>query len=156
MTLRQTLGERAQLKMIHARGLPAVMADKSQIDTVLMNLCVNARDAMEAQGGGTITIQSSEVAREAIKDQSVLVALKDAQGDSFVVIDVSDTGTGMTDEVKAKIFEPFFTTKEQGKGTGLGLATVYGIVQQTGGHLTVESDLGVGTTFRIFLSLIHI
>ena len=151
VTLKQTLGERAKLNVVHGRGLPPILADKSQIDTVLMNLCVNARDAMEAQGGGTITIQSSEVAREAIKDQSVLVALKDAQGDSFVVIDVSDTGTGMTDEVKAKIFEPFFTTKEQGKGTGLGLATVYGIVQQTGGHLTVESDLGVGTTFRIFL-----
>ena len=151
VTLKQTLGERAKLNVVHGRGLPPIRADKSQIDTVLMNLCVNARDAMESQGGGTITIQSTEVMREDIREQSVLLALKDIIGDSFVVIDVSDTGTGMTDEVKAKIFEPFFTTKEQGKGTGLGLATVYGIVQQSGGHLIVESDLGVGTTFRIYL-----
>lgn len=151
VTLKQTLGERAKMKMVHGRGLPPVHADKSQIDTVLMNLCVNARDAMEEQGGGTITIRSSQIARDAIDDASVALALKDIQGDNFVVVEVSDTGTGMTDEVKAKIFEPFFTTKDLGKGTGLGLATVYGIVQQTGGHLSVDSTLGVGTTFRIYL-----
>ncbi|GGX57868.1 signal transduction histidine kinase [Litorimonas cladophorae] len=151
VTLRQTLGERAQLKMIHARGLPPVNADKSQIDTVLMNLCVNARDAMEDQGGGTITIQSSLLPRTAITDVHLLEALKPIPGDDFVVISVADTGTGMPDEVKSKIFEPFFTTKEQGKGTGLGLATVYGIVQQSGGHLTVDSVVGKGTTFRIYL-----
>jgi len=112
-----------------------------------MNLCVNARDAMEKQGGGTITIRSSEMARDDITDQGVIIALKDIKADSFIVMDVTDTGTGMTDAVKAKIFEPFFTTKELGKGTGLGLATVYGIVQQSGGHLTVNSKLGAGTTF---------
>lgn len=151
VTLRQTLGERAQLKMIHARGLPLIMADKSQIDTVLMNLCVNARDAMEDQGGGTITIRSELLPRSKIDDTQLSESLSHISGDDFVVVSVSDTGTGMPDDVKSKIFEPFFTTKEQGKGTGLGLATVYGIIQQTGGHLTVESELGKGTAFKIYL-----
>jgi len=151
VTLRQTLGERAKLKMVHARGLPSVMADKSQIDTVLMNLCVNARDAMEEQGGGTITIRSDLLPRAKIEDPQLAEALSAIPGDDFVVVSVEDTGTGMPEDVKSKIFEPFFTTKEQGKGTGLGLATVYGIVQQTGGHLTVESELGVGTAFKIYL-----
>ncbi len=151
VTLKQTLGERTKLDVIHGRGLSPIRADKSQIDTVLMNLCVNARDAMEKQGGGTITIRSSEMARDDITDQGVIIALKDIKADSFIVMDVTDTGTGMTDAVKAKIFEPFFTTKELGKGTGLGLATVYGIVQQSGGHLTVNSKLGAGTTFRMYL-----
>ena len=151
VTLKQTLGERAVLNMVHGRGLSPIRADKSQIDTVLMNLCVNARDAMESQGGGKITVTSSEISREDIKDQSIALVLKDIKAESFIVIDVTDTGTGMTDEVKSKIFEPFFTTKEQGKGTGLGLATVYGIVQQSGGHLTVDSKIGKGTTFRMYL-----
>ncbi len=151
VTLKQTLGERAKLNMVHGRGLSPIKADKSQIDTILMNLCVNARDAMEEQGGGDITIKSSEVARSDLADQSIILALKDIKAESFIIIDVTDTGTGMTDSVKSKIFEPFFTTKEQGKGTGLGLATVYGIVQQSGGHLTVDSRLGKGTTFRMYL-----
>ena len=151
VTLRQTLGERAQLKMIHARGLPPVMADKSQVDTVLMNLCVNARDAMEDQGGGMITIRSALLPRSAVDDSQLAEALNAITGDDFVVVSVEDTGTGMPEEVKSKIFEPFFTTKEQGKGTGLGLATVYGIVQQSGGHLTVESEVGKGTSFKIYL-----
>lgn len=151
VTLRQTLGEKAKLVMVHGRNLPPVIADKSQIDTVLMNLCVNARDAMAEQGGGTITVKSAELIRSEIKDPVLAGSLRGLPGDHFVTIEVSDTGTGMSDEVKAKIFEPFFTTKEQGKGTGLGLATVYGIVQQTGGHLDVQSQLGKGTTFRITL-----
>jgi len=151
VTLRQTLGEKAKLVMVHGRNLPPVIADKSQIDTVLMNLCVNARDAMAEQGGGTITVKSAELFRSEIKDPVLAGSLRGLPGDHFVTIEVSDTGTGMSDEVKAKIFEPFFTTKEQGKGTGLGLATVYGIVQQTGGHLDVQSQLGKGTTFRITL-----
>ncbi|MEP1229157.1 MAG: ATP-binding protein [Litorimonas sp.] len=151
MTLKQTLGERAKLTMVHERGLPPVMADKSQIDTILMNLCVNARDAMEEQGGGSIEVRSALMPRKGITDTVLREALRGIAGDDFVVISVKDTGTGMSDEVKAKIFEPFFTTKDLGKGTGLGLATVYGIVQQSGGHLDVQSELGVGTTFRIFL-----
>ncbi len=151
ITLKQTLGEKAKLTLDHARDLPPVIADKSQIDTVLMNLCVNARDAMLAQGGGTITVQTALLPRVDVKDTILREALSTLPGDDFVVISVIDNGTGMSDEVKAKIFEPFFTTKEPGKGTGLGLATVYGIVQQTGGHLDVQSELGKGTTFRIFL-----
>ncbi len=151
VTLRQTLGEKAKLIMVHGRNLPPVMADKSQIDTVLMNLCVNARDAMAEQGGGTITVKSGQLRREDVKEPALSEALLNITGDDFVTIEVSDTGTGMSEEIMSKIFEPFFTTKEQGKGTGLGLATVYGIVQQSGGHLDVKSELGKGTTFRITL-----
>lgn len=151
LTLKQTLGGQAQLQLNHARDLPAVMVDRSQFDNVIMNLCVNARDAMEDQGGGTITIASDRLDRALIRDQALRAALRDFQTDDIVLISVSDTGTGMTDKVKAKIFEPFFTTKEQGKGTGLGLATVYGIIQQSGGHLSVDSELGEGTTFNIYL-----
>lgn len=151
LTLKQTLGGQAQLELSHARDLPAVMVDRSQFDNVVMNLCVNARDAMEAQGGGRITIESERLSRSHIKDPVLLAALRDFLSDDIVRIAVSDTGTGMTDAVKAKIFEPFFTTKDLGKGTGLGLATVYGIIQQSGGHLAVESQLGKGTTFNIYL-----
>ena len=148
VTLRQTLSERVQLEIVHGRDLPPIRADKSQLETVLINLCVNARDAMSdpetGRGGGTITLRSSPVRAEGLP-------LKDAHEGAAVLIEVSDTGTGMPPEVMAKIFEPFFTTKPQGKGTGLGLATVYGIVQQSGGHLDVESVPGEGTTFRIYL-----
>ena len=151
MTLRQTLGEKAKVVMVHGRNLPPVMADKSQVDTVLMNLCVNARDAMADQGGGTITVKSAQLSRSDVTEPALSEALLNIPSDDFVTIEVSDTGTGMSEEIMSKIFEPFFTTKEQGKGTGLGLATVYGIVQQTGGHLDVKSKLGQGTTFRITL-----
>lgn len=151
VTLRQTLGEKAKLIIVHGRDLPPIMADKSQMDSILMNLCVNARDAMAEQGGGTITVKSGQLNRNEITDSVLQDAVRNLPGDDFVTIEVADTGTGMSDEVKAKIFEPFFTTKEQGKGTGLGLATVYGIVDQTGGHLDVQSEIGVGTTFRIVL-----
>ena len=151
LTLRQTLGGQAQLEIRHARDLPLVLADRSQFDNVIMNLCVNARDAMEAQGGGTITIESERLDRSQIPEGSLATALSGFPTDEVVRIAVSDTGTGMTEAVMAKIFEPFFTTKEQGKGTGLGLATVYGVIQQSGGHLSVDSVLGEGTTFSIFL-----
>ncbi len=150
VTLKQTIGERVKLNVVHGRGLPPILADKTQIDTVLMNLCVNARDAMAEQGGGTITIRSSERRLEALDDSDPAEKLKAAKGEHFVCIEVSDTGTGMPDEVKAKIFEPFFTTKEVGKGTGLGLATVYGIVEQSGGAMSVDSTMGVGTSFRLY------
>jgi two-component system cell cycle sensor histidine kinase/response regulator CckA len=151
LTLKQTLGGQAQLELSHARDLPRVLADKSQFDNVIMNLCVNARDAMEAQGGGTISIVSERVDRNAIEDTALLTAFEAFPTDDIVRISVSDTGTGMTEAVQAKIFEPFFTTKDQGKGTGLGLATVYGVIQQSGGHLSVDSILGEGTTFNIYL-----
>ena len=150
VTLKQTIGERVKLDVIHGRALPPILADKTQIDNILMNLCVNARDAMTAQGGGTITIRSSELTLDTVSENDPIDALRATKSDHFVSFTVSDTGTGMSDEVKAKIFEPFFTTKEVGKGTGLGLATVYGIVQQSGGVLSVDSELGVGTTFRLY------
>lgn len=145
--LKQSLGERVRLDVIHGRGLPPIRADRTQLDQVLLNLCVNARDAMEPQGGGQITVRTSAVDRTVLESDGI----QDIKGDAFVRVTFSDTGTGMTDEVKSKIFEPFFTTKEQGKGTGLGLATVYGIIQQSGGYLAVDSELGVGTTFKIYL-----
>lgn len=151
VTLKQTLGGQAQLEISHARDLPPVLADRSQFDNVIMNLCVNARDAMEQQGGGRITISSERVDPDTVEDVSLRSTLAALPGEEFVRISVADTGTGMTDVVKAKIFEPFFTTKDPGKGTGLGLATVYGVIQQSGGHLSVDSTLGEGTTFHVFL-----
>ena len=151
VTLKQVLGEKAKLNIKHGRDLPPIRVDKSQFDTVLMNLAVNARDAMKAQGGGEITIESRKLKKSTIDNPGLKASLDVIDGNDVVVISVTDTGSGMTEEVKAKIFEPFFTTKGQGEGTGLGLATVYGIVQQSGGYLAVESELGVGTSFTIYL-----
>ena len=154
VTLKQTIGERVKLNVVHGRGLPPILADKNQIDTILMNLCVNARDAMSDQGGGTITIRSSDCDLANLLDTDPVEALRKAKGDRFVRIEVSDTGTGMPENIKAKIFEPFFTTKEVGKGTGLGLATVYGIVEQSGGAMSVDSTMGVGTSFRLYFPVV--
>jgi PAS domain S-box-containing protein len=119
-----------------------VYADPSQIDLIIMNLAINSRDAMP--NGGVMSIQTGE--------EKVLGSITDtvAPGD-FVFIEISDTGEGMPTEVQSHIFEPFFTTKEVGKGTGLGLSTIYGIVQQSGGHITVQSEPDRGTTFKIYL-----
>ncbi len=151
VTLEQVLGERVTLDIVHGRNLPPIKMDKSQLDTVLMNLAVNARDAMKAQGGGRITIQSQLMSKISVTSAGLRSALEPVKGDDVIVLSVKDTGTGITDEIKNKIFEPFFTTKAQGEGTGLGLSTVYGIMQQSGGHLGVQSELGVGTTFSIYL-----
>jgi len=146
--LKQVMVERVKLDVVHGRGLPAIMADRTQLDSVLMNLCVNARDAMvEKGGGGTITLRSIKAGPADYENDGV----ENGDGKQFVIIEVADTGTGMDAATQKKIFEPFFTTKEQGKGTGLGLATVYGIVQQSGGHLRVNSILGKGTTFRVYI-----
>jgi len=147
MLLKQVLNERVSLDMVHGRDLPAVRVDESQLETALINLCVNARDAMEDQGGGAITITTQTVSAQEIRDKGH----EGVNDGEFVRIDVTDTGTGMDAQTQEKIFEPFFTTKEVGKGTGLGLATVYGIVQQNSGYLTVDSALGEGTTFHIYL-----
>lgn len=146
--LDQVIGERVGVDMVHGRGLPAIKADKGQLETVLVNLCVNARDAMIDKGsGGRITLRSSAPwKKDLIRDD---VPVPETGG--YVLIEVIDSGTGMDAETRGKIFEPFFTTKVQGKGTGLGLATVYGIVQQSDGHLRLSSEVGTGTTFRVYM-----
>jgi PAS domain S-box-containing protein len=124
-----------------------VMADSNQIEQVLMNLAANAMDAMP--GGGTLTIETSVSEAD---DQFIMVH-KRGESDKYAVIIFSDTGEGMSDETKARIFEPFFTTREVGKGTGLGLAMAYGIINQHNGYMNVESELGRGTAFTIYLPL---
>lgn len=150
VVLRQVMVERVKLDIVHGRDVPDILADKSQLETVLMNLCVNARDAMMEKGGGEIMITTDVLNRADIDDPALEQSLKELSSDKLAVISVTDNGSGIPSDILEKIFEPFFTTKEQGKGTGLGLATVYGIVQQSGGHLTVESTVGVGTSFRLY------
>ncbi len=144
--LRQVLEETVKVEIVHGRGLPTIRADKGQLETALMNLATNARDAMRNQGGGVLTIRTAAAGPEDFPADDA----PDVDGD-FLLIEVSDTGAGMPADVRAKVFEPFFTTKEPGKGTGLGLATVYGIVKQSGGYLFVDSEPGKGSVFRIYL-----
>jgi two-component system, cell cycle sensor histidine kinase and response regulator CckA len=125
-----------------APQLPNVKVDAGRIEQVLMNLVVNARDAMPQ--GGTITIETEAAGFNELTADGV------GPG-RYVVLSVSDTGRGMTEEIRRQVFEPFFTTKGRGKGTGLGLSTVYGIVKQSGGEVTVASTPGEGSSFRIFL-----
>ena len=137
--LRRVIGENIELVMLPAQDLPSVFVDPTQLDQIVMNLVLNARDAMTE--GGTLTVATSHHQGELSEDYI---------GDC-VVLSVSDTGVGMSEEVKAHLFEPFYTTKETGKGTGLGLATCYGIVEQNGGHIEVDSEPGRGSTFKIYL-----
>jgi CheY-like chemotaxis protein len=143
--LRRTLGDDIALRTVYAPGLKAVHADPGMIEQVLLNLAVNARDAMP--GGGTLTLATSLV--EFATGQ--LPRNPDASAGTFVCLAVADTGAGMPPAILARIFDPFFTTKEVGKGTGLGLATVYGILRQHGGWVDVESELGRGSEFRVYL-----
>jgi CheY-like chemotaxis protein len=145
--LRRLIGEHIELHVLPAADEAAVEADPTQIEQVILNLTANARDAMP--GGGTLTIELAQVPAGPLQfDEGNHVG----PGVSLVV---RDSGTGMTPDVRAHMFEPFFTTKEPGKGTGLGLATVDGIVTQSGGYVSVESDLGHGTTFMIWLPLVE-
>ncbi|NJM35413.1 MAG: response regulator, partial [Rhodomicrobium sp.] len=132
-------------KVVHGRDLWLVKVDPTQFQQVVINLAVNARDAMP--GGGELTIRTSNISER----ESAKLGHAPMEPGEYVLCEVSDSGTGIPPEVMDKIFEPFFSTKEVGKGTGLGLSTVYGIVKQTGGYIFAESEVGVGTTFKIYL-----
>jgi two-component system cell cycle sensor histidine kinase/response regulator CckA len=143
--LRRLLGERITIKTAFADSLRPVMADATHLEQVLINLAVNARDAMPE--GGTLTIQT----RDADLDAHYASTHAGARPGAYALFSMGDTGMGMSREIQARIFEPFFTTKELGRGTGLGLAAVYGIVHQLGGYVWVESEPGRGTVFQVYL-----
>ena len=143
--LDRLLGEKVDLDLMHGRDLWPVKADLNQLEQVIVNLAVNARDAMP--DGGHLTIQT----RNMDKDEAEDLPYKQLEAADYVLLEVVDSGTGIPADIRDKIFEPFFSTKDVGKGTGLGLSTVYGIIKQTGGFIFLESEMGQGTTFRIFL-----
>jgi CheY-like chemotaxis protein len=143
--LRRVLGEDVSLRLQVAPSLPLIFADANMLDQVLLNLAVNSRDAMP--NGGQLTIEVFAQAIDAVASRPS----PDAKTGQYVCLRVTDSGSGIAPEDLPHIFEPFFTTKVVGKGTGLGLATVYGIVRQHQGWLQVESQVGLGTTFQIFL-----
>jgi len=148
--LKRYLGEKSELKISTAPDLWNVMTDKHEFVQALFNLITNAKDAMP--DGGTLTI----AARNVTERESQKLGYREFAAGEYVLIEVGDTGQGMSAEVMDKIFEPFFTTKAIGKGTGLGLASVYGMVKQSGGYIYPESELGKGTTFRIYLPRYHL
>ena len=139
----RTIGSTVRIETVLQKGLWPAMIDGSQIELVILNLAINARDAMP--GGGRLTITTSNA------DSSEPSRPPELTGDDYVIVSVSDTGLGMTDEVQKKAFEPFFTTKAIGSGTGLGLSQVYGIAKQTGGAVRIDSTLGKGTTVAVYL-----
>jgi CheY-like chemotaxis protein len=143
--LMRLIGEDITLETLLSPDLGRVLVDPGQIDQVIMNLVVNARDAMPK--GGTLTIETGNT----LLDEVQVLRYIGARPGAYVLLTVKDSGSGMSEALQSHIFEPFFTTKELGKGTGLGLSTVYGIVKQSNGYIWVESRPGQGTTFKIFL-----
>jgi signal transduction histidine kinase/DNA-binding response OmpR family regulator len=143
--LRRTLGETIAVETVIAGGLWNTLVDPSQVENTVLNLTINARDAMP--NGGKITL---EVAN-AYLDDTYAAAHAEVSAGQYVMLAVTDTGTGMTPEVMARVFEPFFTTKPEGKGTGLGLAQAYGFTKQSGGHIKIYSEIGHGTTIKLYL-----
>jgi len=142
--LRRVIGEDVEVVTILGSSLGAIKADPGQLEQVILNLAINSRDAMPQGGKLTIETSSVKLAETTIYRHGELAPGK------YVVLSVSDNGCGMDEETQARVFEPFFTTKEQGKGTGLGLATVYGIVKQSGGCVWIRSEVGLGTTFKVY------
>jgi two-component system cell cycle sensor histidine kinase/response regulator CckA len=150
--IRRIMGASIQYEIRHGRDLPYVKVDKTQLERVLVNLATNARDAMTPKGAalpkdGKLTVRTSRITAEAARG----LGHNPIEDGEYVMIEVEDTGAGIKPEHAAKIFRPYHSTKEAGKGTGLGLATSYGIVKQSGGYIFFTSKLGQGTTFRIFL-----
>ncbi len=143
--LQHLMGGSVDTQIVSASGLQAVEADAGQLEQVIMNMVINARDAMP--NGGKLTLETANVAF----DKDSVGRYPELKPGDYVMLAISDTGMGMSDEVKARVFEPFFSTKGVGQGTGLGLSTCYGIVKQSGGHISVYSEQSRGTTFKIYL-----
>jgi len=143
--LRRTIGERIEIQLVRDAVLWRCLVDPNQLENAILNLAINARDAMPA--GGKLTIATSN----ARIDDDYARAQADVAPGQYVLITVSDTGSGMSDDVQKRAFEPFYTTKDVGRGSGLGLSMVYGFIKQSGGHISVYSEVSTGTTIRLFL-----
>ncbi len=143
--LRRALGEQVEIESVLADGIWTVNVDRAQLETALVNLSINARDAMT--GGGKLRIETSNVTL----DEAYAARNPDVAAGNYVMLSIADTGTGIAPELLAKVFEPFFTTKGVGKGTGLGLSMVYGFIKQSNGHVRIDSKVGRGTSFSLYL-----